>query len=92
MNSIWKISEFFCKTYLLWAIKIFLLLNTLFWGIFALLPGFLVWKAGIFPHIGLGTMLFLFSGYAMAGIGMFGGILFLMRRNIGKNIFIDENL
>ncbi len=85
MNIIWRITEKICSKYTFSNVKTFLALNTLFWGTLSLIPAAFLWQAGIFPKIEPVELFFIFVGYAMSVPGMFGGIIYLMRRDIRQN-------
>lgn len=82
MNKIWNITQTICHRYSISKITTFLVLNTLFWGIIFLIAGLITLKLDIFPKTGTVELLLLIVGYGVIIMGMFGGIIFLLRRDI----------
>ena len=84
MGCIWNLSRKLCcnlkkSDRKMTSIKVFILLNSLLWGMVSAVSALVLKMSGLFPNVNTPVLVFVISGYTICFLGIIGGEIYALK-------------
>lgn len=84
MRHIWNLSNKLCGNLRssdkkMISIRLFILLNSILWGIISVLSALVLKLSGLFANVNMALLIFVIAGYTICFLGIIGGEIYALK-------------